>query len=245
MAAEFRARREAQEKTNGRNLRRSPVRSEKEGGGDMNTLELLEKTVRSPWRRRDLANNIFGTCPECPGPEITSETHEGPYTVVHIDEYPFAICETHKVRWSLGYYSAPPRYHLIGSDGNFVLDANGLAMKDPNYPGDQIRSDCKMLLGYKDVSERVVKNMLFENPVGSTYPEKLNLWEFTLWMERVPYMDMLTDYGLEARARGIIDYLGHDFMCFIDRDKDTGKLMKITQRQNEVGEWIEEKQFVD
>jgi hypothetical protein len=72
-------------------------------------------------------------------------------------------------------------------------------------------------------------------------------WIFLLsaFLYTVPDADMLGDFGLEARARGLIDFLDADFMCFVGRDKETGKLVKNHHRENEKGEFVEEREFVD
>jgi hypothetical protein len=179
-----------------------------------------------------MANELFGTCPECPAcPE-----EPGPYTVLYVDDFAYAICEEHKVMWNIGsgligIGSAHdgPEHNLVDQNGHCLIGPDGRLIKDPSYPNAEIRQNCRTLLSLKNVTEKVVKNMLFWR-----LPDAPPL------SAKDPFDDMLMDFGLEARARGIIDYLGSDFMCFVGRDEQTGELIKINHRQNEIGEWIEE-----
>lgn len=186
----------------------------------MLTTRNLLKYV-SDWQQARLSEKLFGACPRCCTPDVPRITQpERPFPVVEVDSFTFAICEEHKVRW--------------------VIDASPDCLPT-NIDG---RENARRLLGYEDVTWEVLRAK-YDNLVelGDGKGGKLSVRFDDFYP--IPDADLLKDFGLEARAKSVIDHLGSDFCCFIERDKETGKLVKIHHKENEAGDWTEEREIVE
>jgi len=106
--------------------------------------------------------------------------------------------------------------------------------------------NARRLLEYKDITWDMLQIKYRElTPIalGDGKEVQISLDEFV--DSAVAEADGLRDFGLEARAGGLIDYLSSDFWCFIERDQETGKLVKLTPKVNDAGELIEDREIVD